>query len=171
MTWTPAHARASESGSRRSPSTRSVSRPLSTRVLLVGRTSARTCCPWARSARTRLDPRNPAAPRTRTFIPVLRCKQTLPALPCTADRLAPCSAGRSGTRPAHGRRLSGPAGRPVAPSGGTAPAPCRRPDPDKGIRSRTRRSEEHTSELQSRLHLVCRLLLEKKKKIIQRIVL
>src|SRR2546422_3702759 len=29
------------------------------------------------------------------------------------------------------------------------------------------RSEEHTSELQSRLHLVCRLLLEKKKKIKQ----
>src|SRR5687768_17990124 len=29
---------------------------------------------------------------------------------------------------------------------------------------RRRRSEEHTSELQSRLHLVCRLLLEKKKK-------
>src|SRR5687768_18124531 len=27
------------------------------------------------------------------------------------------------------------------------------------------RSEEHTSELQSRLHLVCRLLLEKKKKL------
>src|SRR2546429_6446054 len=30
--------------------------------------------------------------------------------------------------------------------------------------SLTDRSEEHTSELQSRLHLVCRLLLEKKKK-------
>src|SRR2546429_5330394 len=29
---------------------------------------------------------------------------------------------------------------------------------------RSLRSEEHTSELQSRLHLVCRLLLEKKKK-------
>src|SRR2546422_1333882 len=29
------------------------------------------------------------------------------------------------------------------------------------------RSEEHTSELQSRLHLVCRLLLEKKKSISQ----
>src|SRR2546429_8359813 len=29
---------------------------------------------------------------------------------------------------------------------------------------RSPRSEEHTSELQSRLHLVCRLLLEKKKK-------
>src|SRR2546422_10091224 len=32
------------------------------------------------------------------------------------------------------------------------------------IRSTRTRSEEHTSELQSRLHLVCRLLLEKKKK-------
>src|SRR3989442_11345598 len=31
-------------------------------------------------------------------------------------------------------------------------------------RTRTSRSEEHTSELQSRPHLVCRLLLEKKKK-------
>src|SRR5687768_18263821 len=31
--------------------------------------------------------------------------------------------------------------------------------------SRFHRSEEHTSELQSRLHLVCRLLLEKKKNI------
>src|SRR2546422_11269283 len=32
---------------------------------------------------------------------------------------------------------------------------------------RTWRSEEHTSELQSRLHLVCRLLLEKKKNFIE----
>src|SRR2546429_9919313 len=31
--------------------------------------------------------------------------------------------------------------------------------------SNVQRSEEHTSELQSRLHLVCRLLLEKKKSI------
>src|SRR5690554_7054726 len=31
-----------------------------------------------------------------------------------------------------------------------------------------KRSEEHTSELQSRPHLVCRLLLEKKKKIIKK---
>src|SRR2546422_6091218 len=30
---------------------------------------------------------------------------------------------------------------------------------------RGERSEEHTSELQSRLHLVCRLLLEKEKKV------
>src|SRR2546422_8501082 len=36
----------------------------------------------------------------------------------------------------------------------------------EGDRSRKQtRSEEHTSELQSRLHLVCRLLLEKKKTI------
>src|SRR2546429_6213690 len=32
------------------------------------------------------------------------------------------------------------------------------------VKRRAARSEEHTSELQSRLHLVCRLLLEKKKK-------
>src|SRR6266581_1702894 len=33
----------------------------------------------------------------------------------------------------------------------------------RGSRSQTGRSEEHTSELQSPVHLVCRLLLEKKK--------
>src|SRR5690348_17416038 len=32
------------------------------------------------------------------------------------------------------------------------------------IKGSTKRSEEHTSELQSPVHLVCRLLLEKKKK-------
>src|SRR2546422_5469377 len=34
----------------------------------------------------------------------------------------------------------------------------------ESISKKINRSEEHTSELQSRLHLVCRLLLEKKKK-------
>src|SRR3712207_7497074 len=34
----------------------------------------------------------------------------------------------------------------------------------RGIVASRRRSEEHTSELQSRQYLVCRLLLEKKKK-------
>src|SRR2546429_791897 len=43
-------------------------------------------------------------------------------------------------------------------STGPSSAACRR-----ATVSRARRSEEHTSELQSRLHLVCRLLLEKKK--------
>src|SRR5690348_18057548 len=35
---------------------------------------------------------------------------------------------------------------------------------DPRVQLRARRSEEHTSELQSPVHLVCRLLLEKKKK-------
>src|SRR3989442_7479010 len=48
----------------------------------------------------------------------------------------------------------GPVGRIPPPVGlGDNDAPARR-----------QRSEEHTSELQSRPHLVCRLLLEKKKK-------
>src|SRR2546422_5755252 len=38
------------------------------------------------------------------------------------------------------------------------------PKNPKGLEAAVARSEEHTSELQSRLHLVCRLLLEKKKK-------
>src|SRR2546422_8110607 len=50
--------------------------------------------------------------------------------------------------------------------GGSAPGPPLRLD---GCREDVpRRSEEHTSELQSRLHLVCRLLLEKKKKMEQK---
>src|SRR5436305_12107109 len=35
----------------------------------------------------------------------------------------------------------------------------------EGVETKEQRSEEHTSELQSRPHLVCRLLLEKKKNI------
>src|SRR3989449_8569472 len=49
-----------------------------------------------------------------------------------------------------------------APGGGTSAAlafTINNPAPTLG----SLRSEEHTSELQSRLHLVCRLLLEKKK--------
>src|SRR5256884_2520721 len=38
------------------------------------------------------------------------------------------------------------------------------PQQAQAVRLLRARSEEHTSELQSRLHLVCRLLLEKKKK-------
>src|SRR2546429_5576629 len=41
--------------------------------------------------------------------------------------------------------------------------PCLRADESWPARACAPRSEEHTSELQSRLHLVCRLLLEKKK--------
>src|SRR2546421_5911640 len=68
--------------------------------------------------------------------------------------------------PARARRRRGRgADRPGRPS-------CRRPSPppdsgapSQGGRTPARaRSEEHTSELQSRSDLVCRLLLEKKKK-------
>src|SRR5216683_3606848 len=52
---------------------------------------------------------------------------------------------------------SEPPGVPAA----TAPAARSRPPASAGSRPR---SEEHTSELQSRSDLVCRLLLEKKKK-------
>src|SRR5438876_9007162 len=41
--------------------------------------------------------------------------------------------------------------------------PCGRPNSDRSLQ-RQIRSEEHTSELQSPVHLVCRLLLEKKNK-------
>src|SRR2546429_5892718 len=40
---------------------------------------------------------------------------------------------------------------------------------NESLISENLRSEEHTSELQSRLHLVCRLLLEKKKQLQMRI--
>src|SRR2546422_8589433 len=63
---------------------------------------------------------------------------------------------------------------PIYPTGHPAsPATAVRPDlltTQLRLQARTpgarrgARSEEHTSELQSRLHLVCRLLLEKKKK-------
>src|SRR2546422_3101045 len=55
-----------------------------------------------------------------------------------------------------GARPAGAQGHPAAHRGARCHATCRPPA--------RARSEEHTSELQSRLHLVCRLLLEKKKK-------
>src|SRR2546425_3762170 len=63
-----------------------------------------------------------------------------------------------GIRHSHGTRCQPfPLGRPVV-DGELAALPSRR-----RFRSATR-SEEHTSELQSLAYLVCRLLLEKKKK-------
>src|SRR2546429_4857246 len=68
------------------------------------------------------------------------------------------------SRPAIHRESANPCSRlprwkPLRQSHG--PAKCRRRLPARS--PPPRRSEEHTSELQSRLHLVCRLLLEKKK--------
>src|SRR6266436_9364544 len=45
----------------------------------------------------------------------------------------------------------------------SAPRSAATPTPARPTPGSCGRSEEHTSELQSRLHLVCRLLLEKKK--------
>src|SRR3712207_8961171 len=59
--------------------------------------------------------------------------------------------------PSSARRAAASASRRCRrPSTTTCGSRCRSP------RSATRRSEEHTSELQSRQYLVCRLLLEKK---------
>src|SRR2546422_2754984 len=54
----------------------------------------------------------------------------------------------------------------TGPEGSASPRPARYRSTTVwwGLLARSQiRSEEHTSELQSRLHLVCRLLLEKKK--------
>src|SRR3712207_8173510 len=65
----------------------------------------------------------------------------------------------------HRRAAAGPEqrGRAVVGAGQRPDAgepPAHQPVPEHGV---ARRSEEHTSELQSRQYLVCRLLLEKKK--------
>src|SRR5687768_17675700 len=78
-------------------------------------------------------------------------------VPASTGLLIVCSCtthGRSAPRAPAGR-----VARSTRPAGG-ATACRRRPSTPAGAPPR---SEEHTSELQSRLHLVCRLLLEKKK--------
>src|SRR3989449_5286812 len=60
-----------------------------------------------------------------------------------------------------GPDLPGKAELPPGPEVGFPVEP--RPESKVGKAGILARSEEHTSELQSRLHLVCRLLLEKKK--------
>src|SRR3712207_7845333 len=69
------------------------------------------------------------------------------------------SVGRSTpSRPRRGPRAPAPPVTPARPAGPPGPlVPPRRA-------TTWARSEEHTSELQSRQYLVCRLLLEKKKK-------
>src|SRR5687768_18292013 len=95
----------------------------------------------------RPPPRSPLFPYT-TLFRSRRCSARCP------DRRA---------RPASPPAAAARAGRP------RGPPPRRRRGRAAGVRAgvaaapRRWRSEEHTSELQSRLHLVCRLLLEKKK--------
>src|SRR2546429_5981353 len=69
-----------------------------------------------------------------------------------------------GCRPVR-RRRRGVVSRRHLPGQGRRAPPVHRalPEAEHAGAQRPARSEEHTSELQSRLHLVCRLLLEKKK--------
>src|SRR5687768_18151381 len=88
-----------------------------------------------------------------------------PYTPLFRSSPPPCSAcrwRRSGER----RPLAGRERQPARPPG--RPAPVGRPHERHVVAGAVEqpgdeavRSEEHTSELQSRLHLVCRLLLEK----------
>src|SRR2546429_5237303 len=73
-------------------------------------------------------------------------------------------------RPWHQRRAAASvpfraARRGAACGGGLSGGGRRRAGAEHEPLARRARSEEHTSELQSRLQLVCRLLLEKKKKL------
>src|SRR5438067_6180976 len=82
----------------------------------------------------------------------------------TLFRSAKFPAGRSPARPAgarkEARRLPGPPSFSFTSLAGGGLLARAKP----GSAPRLTRSEEHTSELQSRFDLVCRLLLEKKKK-------
>src|SRR5258708_35947206 len=77
------------------------------------------------------------------------------------DALPICSASR---QPATRRQSWRPSGRSSWPGSPRSTASWPRCAPDDPQARRGTRSEEHTSELQSPDHLVCRLLLEKKKK-------
>src|SRR3712207_8335915 len=67
-----------------------------------------------------------------------------------------------GQRPA--QELARAAGEEHEPHQQAEPRRVRRAEPERLAHPLRRRSEEHTSELQSRQYLVCRLLLEKKKR-------
>src|SRR2546429_4401678 len=87
---------------------------------------------------------------------------------CGPDCVMPAGPEKAGFAPAFDRRVAGSSRRRsfILRANEVIPPRCKgefrmpqAPMPEE-------RSEEHTSELQSRLHLVCRLLLEKKKKIV-----
>src|SRR3712207_7076124 len=72
------------------------------------------------------------------------------------------------SRRAHGGRRGGDLPRDRRPR---PPLDHRERTARRHVRAAGSRSEEHTSELQSRQYLVCRLLLEKKKKYIKNLTL
>src|SRR5690606_39820957 len=86
------------------------------------------------------------------------------ALPISPDTMifAEVSSGRSCLAISAPTKLDRPAS-PPAETASIAPEPPEVAAFSKAVPRTVRRSEEHTSELQSRENLVCRLLLEKKK--------
>src|SRR3712207_8571082 len=93
-------------------------------------------------------------PRKPTLFPY-----TPPSRPAPADGADPVLAG-AGPTPLTPTAATAEASAPAAPAGDDAPVAAQ-----LGRQLAVLRSEEHTSELQSRQYLVCRLLLEKKKTI------
>src|SRR3712207_8945666 len=93
----------------------------------------------------RRPPRSPLFPYTTLF----RSQSCVPCHTCTR-----CRTDDSGNP--HGRNSS-------ARASASGAEPLRSLSVKVSARMRRTRSEEHTSELQSRQYLVCRLLLEKKK--------
>src|SRR3712207_8169533 len=97
-------------------------------------------------------------PPRSTLFPYTTLFRSCPRLRRERDRRGLARRLRHRRREEHGRRLlEGPA----AAEGADRGAGRRALPGDRQVL----RSEEHTSELQSRQYLVCRLLLEKKKKI------
>src|SRR5699024_11252743 len=93
-------------------------------------------------------PRRPPRPRRSPSTPLFRSSRC--GRPAPVDPPATTPGASAPARPCRGRARAGRQAAPDAP----APRSAERCSP---------RSEEHTSELQSRFELVCRLLLEKKK--------
>src|SRR3989449_1816860 len=92
---------------------------------------------------------------------------TLPlhdALPILAGDPHVCSPNSSRSRHIRRRAVARCSMRSVAPPPGGSFFSSHSASSSAARAASCARSEEHTSELQSRLHLVCRLLLEKKKK-------
>src|SRR6266498_1046686 len=109
-------------------------------------------------------PRRQSARAPVRTAPRRRCvaHPTRPAPGRHSEPVGGIGPGPRATRGPQGRGCGGRSGRRRAGATCQALAPWSR---CRGARRRSAaRSEEHTSELQSRPHLVCRLLLEKKKK-------
>src|SRR3712207_6965690 len=96
----------------------------------------------------------PSSPFCLFFFLIIRRPPRSTLFPSTPLFRSPAR-GSFSTRPPRPRRRRDAPARPAAPRASRSPAASRPP---------ASRSEEHTSELQSRQYLVCRLLLEKKKK-------